>query len=310
MLPNRFPDRGGAAEYTSADAALWYIHAVHRYLERVEDPALLERVFPALRKIVDRYRAGTRHGIRVDADGLLEAGEPGLALTWMDARVDGRAITPRAGKPVELNALWYNALRCMARWMGARGGAAAELEAEAAEMRAAFLDRFFYPKGGYLYDVIAPDGTPDPALRPNQLLALSLPHPLVVGPRARTVLDAVSGGLLTLFGLRSLAPTDRAYRGTYGGGVVARDEAYHQGSVWPWWLGPYVAAWVRLTGDRESARRLLAPFRGHLLEAGLGSVSEIFGGDPPHDPAGCIAQAWSVGALLEAWELVGGGDGG
>ena len=309
MLPNRFPDRGGPPEYTSVDAALWYVHAVHRYLERVEDPALLERVSPALREIIDRYRAGTRHGIRVDADGLLEAGAPELALTWMDARVDGRAITPRAGKAVELNALWYNALRCVARWMGALGRDAAALEAEAAKMRAAFLDRFSYPAGGYLYDLIAPDGTPDPALRPNQLLALSLPYPLVVGPRAQTILDAVSARLLTLFGLRSLAPTDPGYRGTYGGGLVERDEAYHQGTVWPWWLGPYVAAVVRLTGDRAAARRLLAPFRGHLLEAGLGSVNEIFGGDPPHDPAGCIAQAWSVGALLEAWEIVGGGDG-
>jgi glycogen debranching enzyme len=172
--------------------------------------------------------------------------------------------------------------------------------------RASFTARFWYPAGGYLYDVIGPDGTPDPALRPNQLLALSLAYPLLEGPRARSVLDVVSRRLLTLFGLRSLAPESPGYRGSYRWGVVERDEAYHQGTAWPWWLGPYVAALVRITGDRPHARRLLEPFRGHLLLAGLGTVSEIFEGDPPHDPAGCIAQAWSVGALLEAWERVGG----
>ncbi|HYM70159.1 MAG TPA: amylo-alpha-1,6-glucosidase [bacterium] len=307
MLPNRFPDDGTAPEYTSADAGLWYAHAVGRYLSRVPDRELLEGVFPALREIVARYRAGTRHGIRVDpADGLLEAGAPGLALTWMDARYDGRAVTPRAGKAVDLNALWHEALCLMATWSDAVGLDGAGYAAEAAILRRTFSRRFFHEPGGYLYDVIAPDGTPDPSLRPNQLLALSLPHALLDGPAALRVLDAVTARLLTPFGLRSLAPNSAGYRGRYEGGVASRDEAYHQGTVWAWWLGPYVAALVRLTGDRAAGRRLLEPFRAHLLEAGLGTVSEIFDGDSPHTARGCIAQAWSVAALLEAWELVGG----
>ncbi len=307
MLPNRFPDDGAPPEYTSADAALWYFCALHHYLARARDRALLRRVFPALEEIVACYGAGTRHGIRVDpADGLLEAGAPGLALTWMDARTDGRVITPRRGKAVDLNALWYNALRLAAGWAGALDRDAAAYDAGAVRAREAFAARFVNAAGGYLYDVIGPDGTPDPALRPNQLLALSLPHPVVEGALARAVLDAVSAHLLTPLGLRSLAPGAPGYRGTYGGGPAERDEAYHQGTVWPWWLGPYVTALVRTTGDRARARRLLDAFRAHLLEAGLGTVSEIFDGDPPHHPRGCIAQAWSVAALLDAWELVGG----
>ncbi len=307
MLPNRFPDDGAPPEYTSADAALWYFCALESYLARVPDRPLLKRVFPAVAEIVRRYRAGTRHGIHVDPrDGLLAAGAPGLALTWMDARVGGRAITPRHGKPVELSALWYNALRAIARWAAILDREPDAYDAEAARLREAFAARFVNPADGYLYDVIRPDGTPDDALRPNQILALSLPHPVVEGALARTVLEAVTARLLTPLGLRSLAPGAPGYRGVYRGGPAERDEAYHQGTVWPWWLGPYAVALLRVTGDRARARGLLTPFRAHLLEAGLGTVSEIFDGDPPHRPHGCIAQAWSVAALLEVWELAGG----
>ncbi len=309
MLPSRFPDGAGPPEYTSADAALWYFCAIDRYLVRVRDRTLLGLVFPTLREIVERYRNGTRHGIRIDpADGLLEAGASGLALTWMDARVGGRAVTPRDGKAVDLNALWYNALRLMARWTETLKADPAGYDAEAVRLRTAFNARFWNAAGGYLYDVVGRDGRPDDSLRPNQLLALSLPYPVVDGDRARAIVRVITERLLTPFGLRSLAPGPPPYRGRYGGGPVERDEAYHQGTVWPWWLGPYVAALVRVTGDRAAARRLLEPFRGHLLEAGLGTVSEIFDGDSPHTPRGCIAQAWSVGALLEAWDLVGGED--
>lgn len=225
----------------------------------------------------------------------------------MDARVDGRVITPRMGKAVDLNALWHELLCVASRWSEMLGRDGSAYATRAAAVRRAFSSAFFYEAGGYLYDVIAPDGTPDPSLRPNQLLALSLPHALVDGPAARAVLAAVDARLLTPFGLRSLAPDDPAYRGRCEGGIASRDEAYHQGTVWPWWLGPYALALVRATGDRAAARRLLEPFRAHLLEAGLGTVSEIFNGDSPYGPAGCIAQAWSVASLLEVWELGSGG---
>ncbi len=307
MLPNRFPDDGTPPEYTSADAALWYLYAVHQYLERTSDRSLLAELYPVARDIVTHYRDGTRYGIRADPeDGLLEAGTPGSALTWMDARIAGRAVTPRCGKAVDLNALWYNALRLVGSWGRQLGDDPAPWDGAAAAVEASFIPRFHYDRGGYLYDVIAPDGVPDPALRPNQLLALALPHPLVHGSLARSILERVSRELLTPVGLRSLAPSDPAYRGHYAGGPQSRDEAYHQGTAWPWWFGPYMKALVRVTGDRTQARRLLAPFRGHLLEAGLGTISEIFDGDSPHEPRGCIAQAWSVGALLEAWEFLGG----
>jgi predicted glycogen debranching enzyme len=309
MVPNRFSDYGGAAEYTSADAALWYFQAVHKYLERTGDRSFLERVRPALRRIIDGYTAGTRHGIRVDPeDHLLEAGEAGLALTWMDARIDGRPVTPRLGKPVELNAAWYNALRLMSEWSDAADGGRSSYAAAAEAMRTSFLRRFTRGESGHLYDVIGPDGRPDASIRPNQLLSMSLAFPVVCGPQARRILDAVTRDLLTPYGLRTLAPGDANYRGRGDGPLRVRDEAYHQGMVWTWWLGPYVTALLRSSGDRAAARRLLWPFRGHLLEAGLGTVSEIFDGDSPHTPRGCIAQAWSVGALLEAWELVGGAD--
>lgn len=307
MLPNRFPDDGTPPEYTSADAALWYVIAIHRYLSRTHDRSLLVQVYPCLREIVTCYRRGTRHGIRVDpADGLLEAGTPESALTWMDARVEGQAVTPRCGKAVDLNALWYNAVRLVAGWARELGDDPEPWDEAATAVERSFVGRFYYGDGGYLYDVIGPDGVPDTALRPNQLLALALPYPLLDGAPARSVLEAVTRELLTPVGLRSLSPRDPLYRGRYAGGPSDRDAAYHQGTVWPWWLGPYVVALVRVTGDRGRARRLLAPFRGHLLEAGLGTVSEIFDGDPPHRPRGCIAQAWSVGVLLEAWEFLGG----
>jgi len=307
MVPNRFPDNGGPAEYTSADAALWYFQAVHKYLERTRDRGLLNRVRPALRGIIDGYAAGTRHGIRIDPhDDLLEAGEAGLALTWMDARIEGRPVTPRTGKAVDLNALWYNALRLMSTWSDDADDGGESYAGRAEAVRASFLRQFTGNEEGSLADVIGPDGRADASIRPNQILAISLPFPLVSGPQARRILDVVTRHLLIPYGLRSLAPGDVRYRGRGDGPLRERDEAYHQGTAWTWWIGPYVTALLRITGDRTAARRLLWPFRGHLLEAGLGTVSEIFDGDSPHTPRGCIAQAWSVGALLEAWELVGG----
>jgi predicted glycogen debranching enzyme len=224
----------------------------------------------------------------------------------MDARCDGRPIIPRAGKAVELNALWHEALRLAALWAADLGEDGRPYAGAAETVRRSFVERFWSDARGYLCDLILPDGTADSSLRPNQLLAISLPHAPVGGAAARAVLAAVTSRLLTPFGLRSLAPDCPGYHGRYEGGVEARDRAYHEGTVWTWWLGPYVAALVRVAGDCAAARRVLEPFRAHLLEAGLGTVSEIFDGDSPHAPRGCIAQAWSVAALAEAWELVGG----
>jgi 4-alpha-glucanotransferase len=264
-------------------------------------------LLPALRDIVEHHLTGTRYGIGVDpADGLLWAGEPGVQLTWMDARVGDWVVTPRIGKPVEINALWYNVLRILAEFLTANGDhqAASGYATMAARTRDAFRARFRRPDHDSLADVVdGPDGD-DWTLRPNQIFALSLPHPLLEGDEARAVLGEVGRELLTSCGLRSLATGEPEYRGTYGGDQVQRDGAYHQGPVWSWLLGPFAEATYRLTGDREAARALLRPIGDHLRDAGLGSVSEIFEGDPPHVPKGCIAQAWGVAEALRVWRLL------
>jgi predicted glycogen debranching enzyme len=312
MSPNRFPDRGEAPEFNSVDASLWFAIAVHDFLERsselgdalpASDRATLDAAVDA---ILTGYAAGTRFGIRLDGDGLLAAGQSGLQLTWMDARVGDRVITPRIGKPVEVQALWLNALAQAStrssRWAAlfARG-------------RRNFEARFWNETTSALHDVIDVDhrpGTADPALRPNQIFALGgLPVTLVSERRARRALDAVESHLWTPIGLRSLAPTEPGYLGRYGGGVASRDGAYHQGTVWPWLLTPFVEAWVRARGRRPgviaTARdRFLAPLLRHLDEHGLGHVSEIADGDSPHTPNGCPFQAWSVGELLRLDRLV------
>ncbi len=307
LLPNNFPDEAGSEpNYNTADASLWYLVAIQRHLDATGDAALLEELLPAIREIVDRHIAGTRFGIGMDpADGLLRAGEPGTALTWMDARIDNHAFTPRIGKPVEINALWYNALRCLAGWLVDRDGpASATYRALAERVRASFQARFVRPGSDHLVDVLdGPDGD-ETSLRPNQVFAISLPYPLLEGEAAARVLESTERSLLTSLGLRSLAPSDPAYRGDYGGDRYRRDSAYHQGTVWTWLIGAYVEAHLRVRGDVAAAGAILAPFEDHLRDAGLGSVSEILDGDPPHTPRGCIAQAWGVAEVLRAWRAV------
>jgi predicted glycogen debranching enzyme len=303
MLPNRFPDAGEAPEYNTVDATLWYFEAIRAYHAATGDDGLLKELFGVLESIVAWHRDGTRYGIRVDADGLLTAGEPGVQLTWMDARVGDWVVTPRIGKPVEVNALWYNALRAMAVF-AARVGKPAEPYRELADRVAAAFERFWYAPGGYCHDVIDTPTGDDPTLRPNQILAVSLPESPLPPERRRTVVDAVAARLLTSYGLRSLAPDHPQYQGRYGGDQRARDGAYHQGTVWAWLLGPFALAHFRVHGDAAAARSFLRPLADHLNDHGVGSIAEIFEGDPPHRPDGCIAQAWSVAETLRAWHEV------
>jgi predicted glycogen debranching enzyme len=305
LLPNNFPDSAGMIPgYNTADATLWYILAIRAYREATGDRALVADLLPALDGIVDRHLQGTRYSIGVDpTDGLLRAGEPGVQLTWMDAKVGDWVVTPRIGKPVEINALWYNALRSVAEFHRSAGNesVAERRDAQAARTKDAFRARFRRPDLDYLADVVdGPDGD-DWSMRPSQILAISLPHQLLEGEAARSVVDAVGRALLTSNGLKSLSSDDPAYRGTYGGDQVHRDGAYHEGPVWSWLLGAYADASYRLNGDREAALAILSPIGDHLRDAGLGSVSEIFEGDPPHLPRGCIAQAWGVAEILRSW---------
>ncbi len=307
MLPNRFPDEGETPEYNTVDATLWYFEAIRAYHAATDDDGLLGDLFPVLQEIVEWHRRGTRYHIQVDPDdGLLYAGEPGVQLTWMDAKVGDWVVTPRIGKPVEINALWYNALRSMADFARRLGEPLSPYEALAEQTVTGFA-RFWNQDTGYCYDVIhGPDGD-DPALRPNQLFAVSLPHSPLSPSQQRAVVDVCARRLLTSHGLRSLARDDPAYIGHYGGDRRQRDAAYHQGTVWSWLIGPFVTAYLRVYDDRERARSFLQPFIHHLVDHGVGSISEIFDGDAPFAPRGCIAQAWSVGEVLRAWSAVGDG---
>ncbi len=300
MLPNVFPGAGGHADYNTVDAALWYVEAWRAWFEATGDRATLARAYPVLESIVDWHCRGTRYGIRLDAgDGLLYAGEPGVQMTWMDAKIGGWVVTPRIGKPVEINALWYHALRSMAEFARTLGHDATAYDRLAAQARSGFA-RFVKPDGGLLDVLDGPDGD-DGSVRPNQIFAVSLPHsPLQSDQRARVV-DECARELLGSCGLRSLAADDPRYRGRYEGGVWERDSAYHQGPLWAWLLGHFALALHRVTGDAAAAQRVLEPVGDHLLDAGLGTVSEIFDGDPPHTPRGAPAQAWSVACVLEAW---------
>jgi predicted glycogen debranching enzyme len=310
LLPNNFPDRSGEIPgYNTVDATLWYVVAIHAHVEATGETALVDELLPTLREIVAWHRRGTRYGIGVDpGDGLLRAGEPGVQLTWMDALVDGWVVTPRTGKAVEINALWYNALRMVARWLAERGNAegAAECEALADRARESFRARFVRADGQGLADVVdGPDGD-DLSVRPNQIFAVSLPYPLLEGAEAEAVVTTVGRGLLTSYGLRSLSPDDPRYRGDYGGDRVRRDGAYHQGPVWPWLVGAYAEAYARVYGDPETALTILRPFEQHLADACIGSISEILEGEPPHQPRGAIAQAWSVAEVLRVWRKLAG----
>jgi predicted glycogen debranching enzyme len=308
MLPNRFPDDDGSPEYNSVDASLWFVIAAGELLAFAPGadgrPSLDDADRSTLRRavlsIVAGYSRGARHGIRPDRDGLLRAGETGSQLTWMDARANGAAVTPRVGKPVEVQALWINALDVAARldprWSAHRDRAAA-----------AFEPSFWNESRSCLFDVVDVNGVPgrvDPAVRPNQILAVGgLPVPVLRGPRARAVVDAVERELATPVGLRTLAPAEPGYAARYGGDPTERDGAYHQGTVWPWLIGPFVEAWVRVRGGtteakREARARFLAPLLERLDGFGLGHLPEIADGDPPHAPNGCPFQAWSVAEAL------------
>ncbi len=304
LLPNNFPDRQGEDPgYNTVDAALWYVLAIDAYLRATGERTLGDRLLSVIRRIIDAYAQGTRYGIGVDPrDGLLRAGAPGVQLTWMDAKVGDWVVTPRIGKPVEINALWHSALRILAALLGIRGDpAAAGYEAMADRVRSSFRQRFLQPGARALADVVDGPGGDDLAVRPNQIFAVSLPFPLLDGADAAAVVDAAGRALLTTYGLRSLSADDAGYQGRYGGGSAQRDGAYHRGTVWPWLMGAYVDAWTRLHGDLAGASKLLRPFEHHLTDAGLGTLSEIFEGDAPHLPRGCIAQAWSVAEILRVW---------
>jgi len=302
LIPNMFPDGAREGLYHTADATLWFFHAVQRYLEVTGDIETVRTLAPRLAEVVQHHLRGTKFGIGVDAaDGLLRQGEQGYQLTWMDAKVDGWVVTPRRGKAVEINALWYNALRLLDGWRQTVGGVPGDLDLErhARTARESFNRRFWFEGGGYLYDVVDGEGGDDPACRPNQVLAISLDHPILDRERWEPVLDVVRRRLLTPVGLRSLAPGHPDYKAKYFGDLRSRDAAYHQGTVWGWLIGPFVDAWLKAyPHDRDGARRLLDGFASHLSEACVGSISEIFDAEPPFTPRGCVAQAWSVAEVL------------
>ncbi len=307
LIPNVFPEGGSDGLYHTADASLWFFHAVDRYLEWTRDRESLLALLPRLLDIAEHHLAGTRFGIGVDpGDGLLRQGAQGYQLTWMDAKVGDWVVTPRRGKAVEINALWYNALRLLEGWLRecrAQNDANADRYAYAAEMaHRSFNDRFWYGSGGYLYDVVDGERGDDSACRPNQLLAFSLKHEVLDHIRWEPVLNVVHQRLLTPVGLRSLAPGEPDFKPRYFGDLRARDAAYHQGTVWAWLIGPFVDAWLKVhPDDRQGARGFLEAFGPHLNEAALGTISEVFDAEKPYTPRGCIAQAWSVAEVLRAW---------
>jgi predicted glycogen debranching enzyme len=305
LIPNLFPEGARAAVYHTADASLWYFRAVHHYLEATNDRNTLRTLLPVLRDIIEHHLGGTLFGIHVDpADGLLTQGADGYQLTWMDAKVGDWVVTPRRGKAVEINALWYNALRLMQTWLNDEGQpeASRTLAAHADRAYDSFNKRFWYKERGWLYDVVDTEGPDDPSLRPNQLFAIALPHPVLHPDRWRPVLDTVTERLLTPMGLRTLAPGDPNYKPRYDGDLRARDAAYHQGTVWAWLVGPFIDAWQKVYPDKlQTPCDLLASFPTHQSEACVGSISEIFDAEAPYTPRGCIAQAWSVAEVLRCW---------
>jgi predicted glycogen debranching enzyme len=304
MLPNRFTDAGETVEYNTADATLWMFQAVSHYLDARPDPDLLRELFPVLSGIIRAHADGTRFGIKVADDGLLHVGEAGTQLTWMDAKHGAEVFTPRIGKPVEINALWLNALEVTARFAGQLRNEVEKNFSLALLHRAEHsFGRFWNKDLGCLYDVIDVNGgtTVDASIRPNQLFAVSLPYSALSADRMRAVVDVCARDLLTSYGLRSLAPQDPAYRGHYVGDGRQRDAAYHQGTAWSWLLGPFALAHFRVYGDASRAKEFLAPMAEHLAAACIGSVSEIFDGDAPHIARGCFAQAWGVAEILRAW---------
>ncbi len=302
LLPNLFPEGEREALYHTVDATLWYFHAIARYVETTGDRSILLQLYPILADVIEHHLQGTRFNIRVDpADGLLAAAAEGYQLTWMDAKVDGWVVTPRRGKAVEVQALWYNALKLMASWGEHLGGAPRPYAEHANRARETFNERFWNPATSCLYDVIdGPDGD-DVSIRPNQVFTISLTYPILYERRWAPVLETVRNRLVTAYGLRTLSAEHPDYKAHYRGDLRSRDAAYHQGTVWPWLIGHYVDASLRTRPDRAGARQLLQAFPSHLCEAGVGSISEIFDAEDPHAPGGCIAQAWSVAEVLRAW---------
>jgi predicted glycogen debranching enzyme len=308
LIPNMFPEGEKEGLYHTADASLWFFHAIDRYVEWSKDASTLSSLYATLKGIIDAHINGTRFGIHADpVDGLITQGAPGYQLTWMDAKVDDWVVTPRRGKPVEINALWYNALRLMERWATEmRDPRAGDYRARAHRVEQSFNQRFWYQAGGYLYDVVdTEEGGPasaDAKCRPNQILAIALPHPVLARDRWEPVVRVVRDRLLTPVGLRSLARDDPDFKARYFGDLRARDAAYHQGTVWGWLAGPFVDAWLKVyPTDKAGAMRALEGLIDHLNEACIGSVSEVFDAEPPFTARGCIAQAWSVAELLRAW---------
>jgi predicted glycogen debranching enzyme len=306
MLPNRFVDSGEQPEFNTVDATLWFFEAARAYTAASGDYDFVhEELFPVFTQIIDFHIKGTRYNIKMADNGLLNAGAPGVQLTWMDAKVNDWVVTPRSGKPVEIQALWYNALRIMEDLAGRFGYD--ELRKKYSNLaslaRWTFNRLFWNPEQNCLYDVVN-GGPPDGSIRPNQIFAVSLHHSMLSPERARSVVETVERELLTPVGLRTLSRSDSRYRAIYDGDQYSRDSAYHQGTVWPWLLGPFVSAYVRVNGGtgeaRKCAHELFRALQEHLSEAGLGQISEIFDADPPHAPRGCIAQAWSVAELLRA----------
>jgi predicted glycogen debranching enzyme len=320
MLPNVFPDAGKTPEYNTVDATLWYFEAIRNYYVATQDREFIAELFPLLAEIIDWHLKGTRYNIQMDDDGLIYAGETGVQLTWMDAKVEDWVVTPRIGKPIEINALWYNALRCMVYFAQVLEQPDGEYQKLADNTRSHFA-KFWYAEGGYCYDVIdSPDGN-DASFRPNQILAVSLScrggsrreaSPLgrtaptespLLPKQQQMVVDRVGQKLLTSFGLRSLDPGDKNYLGVYGGDRLQRDGSYHQGTTWGWLIGHYVQAHLRVYQDPQLARSFIEPMANHLNTGCVGSISEIFDGNVPFTPRGCFAQAWSVAEVLRTWLL-------
>jgi len=307
LIPNSFPDNGEAPEYNTADATLWLFHALDRYLAVTSDWTLLKELFPALQDIVAWHIDGTDFGIGVDpADGLLRAGAPDVQLTWMDAKVNGVVVTPRRGKPVEINALWYAALTSIEAWAVRLSTEATQYSQLRTQIRQNFAARFWNEETGYLYDVVDVDGVSgqnDASLRPNQLFAASLTHELLTEEHVISMFQHITHSLLTPLGLRSLSPSDPAYHNHFNGGPVERDSAYHQGAVWSWLIGPYVDVYLRIHNDKSALQPLLQPLVEQLWDTCLGTVSEVAEPEPPFIPGGCYAQAWSIAELLRCWLL-------
>jgi predicted glycogen debranching enzyme len=304
LIPNMFPEGRAEGLYHTADATLWFFHAVARYVGATGDQLFLPQILPQLQEIIQWHLRGTDFGIRVDpSDGLLRQGAEGYQLTWMDAKVDDWVVTPRRGKAVEINALWYNALCYTAKWLQSQGQSekASEMERHAQRCRESFQKRFWYEAGGYLYDVVDGEQGDDASLRPNQILAISLDYPVLANEKWPAVMQCVEQELLTPVGLRTLSPHDKNFKPKYFGSLRDRDAAYHQGTVWPWLLGPYIDAWLKVHPDEvDRAGKLLAAFDERLVKGAAGSIGEIFDAEPPYVHRGCVAQAWSVAEVLRS----------